>query len=434
MEKYIENNATISEADVILNNVPDEYSLYRFIIENANVGVLIVKNGKFYFSNAQALEMAGYAKSELKQLSYTDIIHPRDRKTVIDRHIQLLNGEKVQSIYHFRLIDKTGGIKWIEVNSSIIQWENEPATLDLLSDITHIKTEENQLREIEDRYKMLFQYANEAIFIQTESAGIIDANEKACEMFGYAIDELTGMDMFQLHPETEDSVAIYSNPYSYHNTPIEIMGLCKDGSELSLESSITPIVSGRQTLFMTIIRDITKRKKAEEKIRRLAMYDQLTGIPNRNLFFDRLNQSIHWAERYKQVVAVLYIDLDQFKPINDTLGHQAGDFVLKEVTRRFKLCIRKSDTLARLGGDEFVIILKNVQKKKFAQMVAKKIIQSVNRAIKVSNRYCIVGASIGISVYPIDANSAEDLLQQADTAMYKAKDSGKNMCCFYCNE
>jgi diguanylate cyclase (GGDEF)-like protein/PAS domain S-box-containing protein len=203
------------------------------------------------------------------------------------------------------------------------------------------------------------------------------------------------------------------------------------------EGSVYEIYSKPQKVEETIIGrvwsfyDITDQKKNEEKLIKMAHYDSLTGIPNRTLFFDRLNQAYENANRYHTRFALLFLDLDGFKYINDSLGHAAGDMLLRDISDRLKSCIRKSDTVARMGGDEFTIILSQIVKNEDCAYVAQKLIDSLSKTIMISGHECSVGVSIGISVFPDDSEKVEQFLKNADTAMYHAKEGGKNCFQFY---
>jgi diguanylate cyclase (GGDEF)-like protein/PAS domain S-box-containing protein len=167
--------------------------------------------------------------------------------------------------------------------------------------------------------------------------------------------------------------------------------------------------------------DITDRKLFEQRLEQMAFSDALTGMPNRALFFDRMNHAIEMAKRDSRIFALLFLDLDQFKSVNDNFGHNVGDMVLKEAAQRLKLCIRGSDTAARMGGDEFAIILTEIMHQGDAEIVARKIVDSLSAPFRFGDRECSVGVSIGISLYPSDGRDADELLKCADTAMYNAK-------------
>ncbi len=169
-----------------------------------------------------------------------------------------------------------------------------------------------------------------------------------------------------------------------------------------------------------------ERSQAEARLRVLAHYDALTHLPNRDLFRDRLNQALTRAERHHHLVAVMFLDLDRFKTINDTLGHDAGDILLREVSARLQQCVREEDTVARLGGDEFTVILGEVKRPEDAAIVAGKIVEALAPAIPLSGQETFITPSIGVTIYPLDSNNAENLLKNADTAMYRAKQEGGN--------
>jgi diguanylate cyclase (GGDEF)-like protein/PAS domain S-box-containing protein len=202
------------------------------------------------------------------------------------------------------------------------------------------------------------------------------------------------------------------------------------------------VVSGEDEVI-AIVRDITERKRAEQQIIQLAFYDYLTGLPNRLLFKNRLEQSIAGAQRYRKKVAVMFLDLDLFKRINDTFGHDVGDMLLKSVADRILKCIRRIDcvsrinteeiesTMARMGGDEFTILLSNIDNIQDASKVGKRILNEISQPFKIGAHDIHITTSIGITIYPIDTKDPDDLLKYADIAMYQAKDKGRNNYQFY---
>jgi diguanylate cyclase (GGDEF)-like protein len=204
--------------------------------------------------------------------------------------------------------------------------------------------------------------------------------------------------------------------------------ICKDGSKRNVEVSISLIkdVAGNPVGFRGIMRDIDDRKKAEATILHMAYHDALTGLPNRLLFNDRLNVALAAAQRNNKKFGVMMLDLDKFKHINDSLGHDVGDLLLQSVGNRLRGRLRKSDTVARMGGDEFMLLLPEINQKEDAELTAVKIIESFERSFVLGNHEVKVTTSVGIAVYPENGLDFETLKKNADIAMYKAKEKGRN--------
>jgi len=200
---------------------------------------------------------------------------------------------------------------------------------------------------------------------------------------------------------------------------------------LSSHAKTLADASGRVRRMIGVSQDITERKRQEEEARFLAYHDTLTGLPNRRLLDDRLRQAIFLAQRRDTRVALMVVDLDQFKQVNDALGHRAGDAVLREAAHRIAGCVRKADTLARHGGDEFVVVVPDLQQDSDCQVVAEKILRALEPPFQVDGRDFSIGASIGLSLFPTDAGDGEALLRNADAAMYRAKQLGRNNYRFY---
>jgi diguanylate cyclase (GGDEF)-like protein/PAS domain S-box-containing protein len=207
----------------------------------------------------------------------------------------------------------------------------------------------------------------------------------------------------------------------------------RDGSELAVDASAARIVGqdGNVIGSITVLHDVTDSRLLLNRIRQMAHYDMLTGLPNRALFHDRLAQAVALAKRHQEICALLFLDMDRFKHVNDTLGHAVGDLLLREVGRRLAATVRESDTVARLGGDEFVVILRSLTEPAVAAEVAGKILASVSQIDRIAGHEVNVSFSIGIAIFPRDAQDVDELLMRADAAMYQAKDSGRNACVFF---
>ncbi len=299
----------------------------------------------------------------------------------------------------------------------------------IFEDITERKQAEELLKKSERQMKSIFVAANDAIFIVDPSSDeIVDVNPKAAELLGYSIDNLKGMPMSAVHPEEMDQLSDFVNEVFKQGKGFtnELHCKTKSGAILPAEISASSLQLGDRLLMLAMVRDITERKQAEEKIREMAYHDHLTGLPNRALFYDRLQQSLAHTHRSQKLMGVLMLDLDYFKSVNDELGHEWGDRALIEVGKRLLQCTRATDTVARLGGDEFSIILVDVNSEKAACKIAEKVIATIGRPLPLKKSQYTLGVSIGICMASPDDGSMESLMSKADSAMYQAKKEGRN--------
>jgi len=266
------------------------------------------------------------------------------------------------------------------------------------------------------------------------------ASPSVINVLGYNIDEMVGTNVFHyFHPDDLKSKRRFFGKLldATSNDAICYRVRKKDGDYIWLETNSTVITHGQtgETLeVIAVSRDITERKETEERLLFLANYDSLTGLPNRALFRDRLRRAVARAQRNDTQVALFFIDLDRFKTINDSLGHHAGDQLLRGVSRRLKQFARKGDTIARLGGDEFTVILEGINDSEDAVIVAEKILELMTPPFKLDGHEIVVTPSIGITIFPNDADDMRSLLKNADTAMYRAKEQGGNCFQFYTSD
>lgn len=305
-------------------------------------------------------------------------------------------------------------------------------------DISKFVKSAEALREREERLQGILASVAEGIVTLNDSGKVESANPAAELMFGYKRGRMAGIDLGDLMPDSmRDHHQRFFDAYMSGLFPtlmgrlVEGTGQRLDGSTFPMEISVSELRHGRHRLFTAILRDISERKENEDRIRRLAHHDTLTGLPNRNLLNDRMNHALARARRHGGRMAVLYVDLDKFKPINDTLGHEAGDHVLRAVSDRLAACVRSSDTVARVGGDEFVVLVEEIARPGEAALVARKIVESLSRLFDYEGHPCQIGASIGVAVFPDDGDSMEEVCKAADIAMYRVKHAGRNGFCFF---
>ncbi len=287
---------------------------------------------------------------------------------------------------------------------------------------------QTRLQQNEQKFREIFHGSNDAVFIHDLAGQFLEVNQVACSRLGYSREELLNMTPMDLDAgEYADSVPQRTQDVDQQGSLVfESVHRCKDGSTIAVEINSRKIDYEGKGCILSIARDITERKQAEEKIREMAYHDSLTGLPNRKLFSDRVGIALAQAGRSQNNVAFVMLDLDNFKDINDTLGHDAGDFLLKTAAERLNAAMRKSDTVARFGGDEFVLLLPDLKGIEDATRVAQKIVDSFRKPFLINTHQLIVTTSIGIAVYPDDGSDEVALLKNADIAMYQAKQAGRD--------
>ncbi|MDP2210582.1 MAG: PAS domain S-box protein [Candidatus Aquicultor sp.] len=297
-------------------------------------------------------------------------------------------------------------------------------------DITRRKLAEEALKASEERYRTLAEAAHDMIFILDRDGYITYVNTCAAESLGLKRDDVVGKLIRDLFPpaaaerQKTNLDKVFKSGESFYSEET----MTSSRGELWIGTRLTPISNeaGEISAVLGISRDITERKKSEEMIRYMAYYDSLTDLPNRMFFTEQLNSAITLAQRNQEMMAVIFLDLDNFKTVNDTLGHCAGDQLLQDVGGRLKACLRESDFIARFGGDEFVLLLTQIDCAKDASQVAQKIFEAMKPPFDLDGHEFHITTSIGISLYPNDGQDARFLLKNADAALYHAKEQGRN--------
>jgi diguanylate cyclase (GGDEF)-like protein/PAS domain S-box-containing protein len=280
-------------------------------------------------------------------------------------------------------------------------------------------------------YRAVFESTSEAVMLTDAAEHIIAVNPAFTEITGYSESEVIGRTPRTLSSGRHDKSfyqRMWASLIESGRWKGELWDKRKNGQVYPQQVSISAIfdAAGLVTNYVAIFSDISERKSAEERIAHLALHDALTGLPNRALMEDRFDQALAAAQRGGHRVALLLIDLDRFKNVNDSLGHAAGDQLLQGVAKRLVANARKNDTVSRLGGDEFVVILPNISKAEDAAHAAEKILDSLAASFELCDRHIQVTPSIGVSIFPEDGVDFDNLMRNADTAMYRAKESGRN--------
>jgi len=285
----------------------------------------------------------------------------------------------------------------------------------------------------------VFKHTSEAIVITDANSHIIDCNQAYTDVTGYTLAEIKGKNpniTSSGHHDKKFYLSMWKSINTSGSWTGEIWDRRKNGELYPQWLSVNSVKNENDEVshYIGVFTDISHLKETEKKLENLAFIDVLTGLPNRHLFHDRLAHELSHAHRQKTKVTLFFIDLDQFKRVNDTLGHFIGDELLQEVAQRIKSCVRENDTVSRLGGDEFTIILTELFSPQSITDIANKIIDAVSQPINLHDNELFVGASIGVSIYPDDGENAQILIRNADAAMYHAKDNGRGNCQFFSEE
>ena len=291
--------------------------------------------------------------------------------------------------------------------------------------------EQQALRQAEEKYRAIFEEAVVGIFQITPEGRPLIVNRALAEMHGYDSPEQLLAEVSNVvhqlfvDPNRMDELRqMLEEKGAVRGAEIEVYR--RDRTKKWVLMSLRAVIHGNTVLNEGIVEDISDRKAAEKQVQFLAYYDALTELPNRTLLHDRLSQALASARRRKDKVALLFLDLDRFKDINDSFGHSVGDLLLQNIAERFKSGVRKQDTVGRLGGDEFLIVLTNVKEIAYASVAAERFMHAMSAKFVIQGRSLSISCSIGISMFPEDGMDSESLLRNADAAMYSAKESGRN--------
>jgi diguanylate cyclase (GGDEF)-like protein/PAS domain S-box-containing protein len=303
-------------------------------------------------------------------------------------------------------------------------WRNQSAAVRALEHAYRTLDAEKQLNQT------IIRSSPFAIYTR-DRRGIVTAwNPAAEKLFGWRAEQIVGQPLLSVPPGKErETLDLRDRVLGGENIiGLEVQRQRRDGTLFDLSTTLAPLrdASGQVTGYLAIASDITERKAAERQIEFLAYRDVLTGLPNRQLLLDRFGQAVAHAERSQSKVALLFLDLDNFKTINDSLGHAVGDALLQEIARRLEECVREGDTISRQGGDEFLIVLSDLVGTESVPPVLIKIRERLQASFMVDSHELTTSASIGVALYPDDGRDFETLLKKADTAMYRAKDAGRN--------
>lgn len=437
-----------------LQDLKGSHGTYKELIESTSplkkifdimqLGITISDiNGKILYVNPADAALHGYTVKELLGKDVR-IFAPLTRANPMDiKKIKSLQQWKRESAN----LRKDGSVFLAQLMSDVIK-DREGEVIGIITtceDITDRKTMEEKLKSSEEKFRSLVDSTDDAIFLLDRDYRFLFMNRKYLSSMGIVEDEYASRSFTDIHSPEEAEGVIAKVDEVFKSGESRQHEYRSDKYNQFFLQTLSPIKNrrGKPEAVMVVSKDITDHKSAEEKVRFLAYFDSLTGLPNRFFFRELLDRAIKHAERYKIKLATLFIDIDNFKRINDTLGHDIGDELLQAVTYRLLKSVRSSDsisrfndkavmnTLSRLGGDEFVVLLSEITDLPDAAAVASRLLRDMSEPYILKDRKVTITASIGISLYPLNGKDAQSLLKCADMAMYHAKDTGRNNFQYY---
>ncbi len=429
----------------------DSETRFRNLVEWMPEAIAVHRDRIVLYANPAAVRMFG-ATSEQQLLGTNALerIHPGHKQLAAQRvdSINQLGGSV--PLHDSIFVQLDGTLIEVQVQSTQILFGGAPAIQTMMRDVSARRHLERLAQASQQELTQAAQHTQTILdnlmdgVITIDSQGLVESmNQAACALFGYPLEEVLGRNISMLMPEPnrgqhDGYLHRYVSTQKAHimGKLTEVEGVRKDGSLFPMSLQISQVVSGDITTFIGIVRDITQHRRDIEEIRRLAFYDSLTGLPNRRLLMDRLRQAMLTSNRSGHHGALMFLDLDHFKQLNDTHGHDLGDLLLQQVASRIQDCARVGDSLARLGGDEFVVLLENLsvnatEAATQAETVALKVLESFQNAFQLSGHAHESTTSIGIVVFKGEFDAMDELLKKADLAMYQAKAAGRNNARFF---
>jgi diguanylate cyclase (GGDEF)-like protein/PAS domain S-box-containing protein len=388
-------------------------------------------DGKFHYSytSPRVEKLFGVTQQQVADDAslLLKMIHPDDYQRVINESIE---SAETASAWHseFRMILKNGRTIWIEAyDTPIWQADGTIVWTGYGNDITHRKNYETALNESEIKFRAFVENANDIIYSLSLDGILTYVSPNWTEILGHPITDVIGKHFEDfVHPDDVSACHNFLQQVQHSgekHSGIEYRIKHFNGHWCWHRSNASPLFDKKGDVgsYTGIARDITEHKLMMQRMSHLAHHDTLTGLPNRASFTEHLNQAIVLSQREQQALAVLFLDLDNFKPVNDQHGHAIGDLLLQQVANRIRQCLRGADVVGRIGGDEFVVLLQNVHHVANAQQTAEKICSCLSIAYEVDGKILQIGVSIGIALYPLHGSNAMQLVRYADEAMYEAK-------------
>jgi len=434
IDSFMRVSGALQEITNANRNLVKQEELLRAIYDTSGVTILLIDvDGKIVYANQRTVEIFQYPLAELLGAEYYNFIAPDYRERFRKQFTTLLTGQVPSLTSERRYCRKNNAAEfWGRTTGRSFRDAdgNISGIVVVIEDITELRKTEAAMRLA----SAVFDASSSGIIVTDAERHIISVNPAFTRITGYAPEDVLGHKPSEFFSGAQSEHFYREMWQAIDKTGYwegELLNRRKNGQLFPEMLSISRVLDpgGAVINYVSMFMDITERRKAEEKIYHLAHHDYLTGLPNRALLVERATQALVLARRYQRQMAVIFIDLDRFKPINDEYGHDAGDTVLRAIAKRLQAIVRTSDTVCRQGGDEFVILLPEIHGRDGLKKLAQELLTAIQQPCEVGEHRLIVSASIGIALYPEHGDSVDTIIQSADTAMYRAKaDTEKHIC------
>lgn len=415
----------------------DEADSYRKLLDEAPTGILVHRDGTIRYANRMTADLLGVgAPDSLRGSSLLEFVPEEDHEAASARIRRIQEERVATSRREYRVLRPDGEERFVEARGLPVRWDGESCAMAAIRDITERKRAEEALRQSERRFRQLFQRVQDPIYITDEDGRIVEANPAFADLFGCSEEELDRVNARDLYATPGDRDRFRREIEETGSVEdFEVRLKRADGREMICELTSVMVRDDGEVRYQGVIRDVTEERQAREEWQHRALHDDLTGLPNRSLLWDRLQHAIERADRRDGLLAVLFVDIDDFKAINDRRGHSFGDRILRETSRAMQQALREEDTVARYGGDEFSVVLENVEAPGDVRAAVDRLRRAVEGVKRTPDTEQPLSVSVGMALYdPADADrdrSKEDrarlLLDEADRVMLdrKRQEAGK---------
>ncbi|MCS7463169.1 EAL domain-containing protein [Paenibacillus doosanensis] len=426
------------DRDESLKEALKELADVRYALDQSSIVAITDARGTILYVNDQFCRISQYERKELLGQDHR-ILNSGYHPPSYFKNMWATIGSGNVWRGEIRNKAKDGSFYWVD--TTVVPFLTEQGKpyqyISIRNDISLLKKMEEDIRKREEMYRLITENSSDLISIIDAEGRFLYVSPSHHSLLGYELSDFERRYMYEwIHEEDRETFhkAVQEQRITGKSSLLlEFRIHTKHNDDYDMETRINPVIdpSGTVSSLILVMRNITERKSSERKIRHLAYHDTLTDLPNRRLFMDRLRKEIHQAKQLRLQLAIMFLDLDRFKNINDSLGHEAGDLILIEAAQRISQCIRSNDMVARLGGDEFIVLLTNISSSEEVESISRRIQTSLQEPIGFNGKSFHISCSMGIAIFPADGREPKELMKRADMALYAVKDSGRNGISFF---